>query len=87
MGEKRKSYNNEFRMEVLSYYYSHDANLLKTSERFGLPRTTLLGWMKKYAIDKNCVSLHHPKTRMALHYPLSSMACQANQYDLSRSLV
>ena len=48
----------EFKLEALSYYYSHGKNAQKTREKFLLHDSTLRTWIKNTPIDEKCVSLH-----------------------------
>ncbi len=52
----------EFKLETLSYYYSHGKNAKKTREKFSLNEATLRTWIKNTPIDENCVSLHSELT-------------------------
>lgn len=48
----------EFKLEALSYYYSHGRDAQKTREKFSLHEATLRTWIKNTPIDEKCVSLH-----------------------------
>ncbi len=47
----------EFKLEALSYYYSHGKNAKKTREKFSLHEATLRTWIKNTPIDEKSVSL------------------------------
>ena len=47
----------EFKMEVLSHFYTHGEHRRKTYEKFGIIRTNLRQWLKNYKIEKESVSL------------------------------
>ena len=47
----------EFKMEVLSYYYTHGEHRRKTYEKFGISETNLRQWLETYRIEKESVSL------------------------------
>jgi len=55
--KRRKSYTKEYKLEVLSYYYSHGEHRRKTYERFGIDEALLRLWLKTYPIEKKGVSL------------------------------
>ena len=45
-------YTPEFKLEVLSYYYTHGEQRRKTYEKFGISETNLRQWLKNYRIEK-----------------------------------
>ena len=45
-------YTPEFKLEVLSYYYTHGEHRRKTYEKFGISETNLRQWLKNYRIEK-----------------------------------
>lgn len=53
----RRFYSQEFKFEVLSYFYSHGENRRKTYEKFGIDKSVLRDWLKAYKIEEECVSL------------------------------
>ena len=53
----RKTYSKEYKLEVLSYYYSHGEHRRKTYERYGIDEALLRQWLKAYPIEKKRVSL------------------------------
>ena len=53
----RKTYSKEYKLEVLSYYYSHGEHRRKTYERYGIDEASLRQWLKAYPIEKKGVSL------------------------------
>ena len=53
----RKMFTPEFKMEVLSYYYTHGEHRRKTYEKFGISEANLRQWLKNYRIEKESVSL------------------------------
>lgn len=53
----RRMYTPEFKLEVLSYYYTHGEHRRKTYEKFGISETNLRQWLKNYRIEKKSVSL------------------------------
>ena len=53
----RKTYSKEYKLEVLSYYYSHGEHRRKTYERYGIDEASLRHWLKTYPIEKKGVSL------------------------------
>ena len=54
---KERNYTEEFRLKVMSYYYSHGKDFYQTQEWSGVPTSTLRGWTKKYSDEENLVSL------------------------------
>ena len=54
---KRKTYSKEYKLEVLSYYYSHGEQRRKIYERYGIDKSLLSQWLKTYQIEKKGVSL------------------------------
>jgi transposase-like protein len=54
---KRKTYSKEYKLEVLSYYYTHGEHRRKTYERYGIDESLLRLWLKTYQIEKKGVSL------------------------------
>ena len=48
----RRMYTPEFKLEVLSYYYTHGEHRRKTYEKFGISETNLRQWLKNYRIEK-----------------------------------
>ena len=55
--KRRKSYTKEYKLEVVSYYYSPGEHRRKTYERFGIDEALLRLWLKTYPIEKKGVSL------------------------------
>lgn len=53
----RRTFTPEFKLEVLSYYYTHGEHRRKTYEKFGIGETNLCKWLKIYKIEKEGVSL------------------------------
>lgn len=56
----------EFKLETLSYYYSHGKNARETREKFSLSDATLRTWIKNTPIDEKCVSLHSEQTNVIM---------------------
>ena len=54
---RRRSFTPEFKLEVLSYYYTHGERRRKTYEKFGIGESHLRKWMEAYRIEKGSVSL------------------------------
>ena len=48
----------EFKLEALSYYYSHGKDARTTREKFSLHDSTLRTWIKNTPIDEKSISLH-----------------------------
>ena len=53
----RKTYSKEYKLEVLSYHYSHGEHRRKTYERYGIDESSLRRWLKAYPVEKKGVSL------------------------------
>ena len=53
----RRTFTPEFKMEVLSYHYTHGERSRKTCERYGISDQNLRMWLKTYRIEKESVSL------------------------------
>ena len=53
----------EFKLKVLSYYYSHGKNAKKTREKYSLNESTLRTWIRNTPIDEKSVSLHSELTK------------------------
>ena len=53
----RKTYSREYKLEVLSYYYTHGEHRRKTWEWYGINESLLRQWLKAYPIEKKGVSL------------------------------
>lgn len=53
----RRVFTPEFKLEVLSYYYTHGEHRRKTYEKFGISEMNLYQWLKNYRIEKKGVSL------------------------------
>lgn len=53
----RRTFTPEFKMEVLSYYYTHGECSRKTYERYGISDQNLRMWLRAYRIEKESVSL------------------------------
>lgn len=53
----RRTFTPEFKMEVLSHYYTHGERSRKTCERYGISDQNLRMWLKTYRIEKESVSL------------------------------
>ena len=54
---RRKTYSKEYKLEVLSYYYSHGEQRRKTYEKYGIDESLLRLWLKTYQIEKKGVFL------------------------------
>ena len=54
---KRKTYSKEYKLEVLSYYYSHGEQRRKIYERYGIDKSLLSQWLKTYPIEKKGLTL------------------------------
>ena len=52
----------EFKLEALSYYYSHGKDARTTREKFSLHDSTLRTWIKNTPIDEKSISLHSEQT-------------------------
>ncbi len=48
----RRMFTPEFKLEVLSYYYTHGEHRRKTYEKFGISEENLHQWLKNYKIEK-----------------------------------
>ena len=66
--EKRKwrNYTEEFRLKVMSHYYSHGKSITRTQEWSGVPTSTLRGWAEKYSDEENFVSLQPENMKAGL---------------------
>ena len=53
----RRTFTPEFKMEVLSYYYTHGECSRKTYEKYGISDQNLRMWLRTYWIEKESVSL------------------------------
>ena len=53
----RRTFTPEFKMEVLSYYYTHGECSRKRYERYGISDQNLRMWLRTYRIEKESVSL------------------------------
>ncbi len=53
----RRTYSREYKLEVLSYHYTHGEHRRKTCERYGIDESSLRLWLKTYPIEKKGVSL------------------------------
>ena len=53
----RRMFTPEFKLEVLSYYYTHGEHRRKTYVKFGISEANLRQWLKNYRIEKKGVSL------------------------------
>lgn len=57
-GIRRKKYDETFRLEVLRDYYSSGLTIMDTVKKWDITtHTTLLGWIKRYPIDSESLSL------------------------------
>ena len=66
----RKTYSKEYKLEVLSYYYSHGEHRRKTYERYGIDEASLRHWLKTYPIEKKGVSLQRElESAMQMNQP------------------
>ena len=66
----RKTYSKEYKLEVLSYYYSHGEHRRKTYERYGIDEASLRQWLKTYPIEKKGVSLQRElESAMQMNQP------------------
>lgn len=55
---RRKKYEETFRLEVLRDYYSSGLSIMDTVKKWDITtHTTLLGWIKRYPIDSESLSL------------------------------
>ena len=53
----RRNFTPEFKLEVLSYYYTHGEHRRKTYEKFDIHESQLRNWIQIYKIEKEGVSL------------------------------
>ena len=53
----RRNFTPEFKLEVLSYYYTHGEHRRRTYEKYGISEICLRQWLKTYKVDKEGVSL------------------------------
>ena len=53
----RRNFTPEFKLEVLSYYYTHGEHRRKTYEKYGINEWCLRQWLKAYKVEKESVSL------------------------------
>ncbi|MEE3391807.1 MAG: transposase [Candidatus Cryptobacteroides sp.] len=53
----KRTFTPEFKMEVLSYHYTHGEHRSKTCEKYGISEASLRQWLKTYKVDKEGVSL------------------------------
>lgn len=57
-GIRRKKYGEIFKLEVLRDYYSSGLSIMATAKKWDITtHTTLLGWIKRYPIDSESLSL------------------------------
>lgn len=55
---RRKKYDETFRLEVLRDYYSSGLSIMDTVKKWDITtHTTLLGWIKRYPIESESLSL------------------------------
>ena len=53
----RRNFTPEFKLEVISYYYTPGEHRRRTYEKYGISEICLRQWLKTYKVDKESVSL------------------------------
>ena len=54
---KHAVFSTDFKLEVLTYYYSHEVSVNFTSKKFGVSRSSIRDWEKDFELDGNLLSL------------------------------
>lgn len=54
---KHAAFSTDFKLEVLTYYYSHDLSMTFTGKQFGVSRSSIRDWIKSFELDDNLLPL------------------------------
>ena len=54
---KHAVFSTDFKLEVLTYYYSHEVSAIFTGKKFGVSRSSIRDWKKHFELDGNLLSL------------------------------
>lgn len=54
---KHAPFSTDFKLEVLTYYYSHNVSISFAGRKFGVSRSSIRDWEKDFELDGNLLSL------------------------------